>query len=56
VGGSDRDFAAKLTALLRDASMRERLSREALQLVRDRFSFSGVVDSVSALYGRVLGA
>lgn len=56
VGGSDRDFAAKLAALLRDAALRERLSGEALRLVRERFSFSGVVDSVSALYGRVLGA
>lgn len=53
---SDRDFAAALALLLRDDKLRERLRAEALRLVRAEYSFSGVVASVSGLYGRLLGS
>lgn len=54
VASSDRDFAAKTALLLKDAALRARLSGKALELVERKFSFEGVVSTVSGIYRRLL--
>lgn len=52
--GSDGEFAAAAERLLGDPALRSRLAAAALALVKDRFSFAGVVSSVSGVYDKVL--
>ncbi|PKM97260.1 MAG: hypothetical protein CVU79_09275 [Elusimicrobia bacterium HGW-Elusimicrobia-3] len=52
--GSDGEFAAAAARLLGDPALRERLAAAALELVKNRFSFSDVVSSVSGVYAGVL--
>ncbi|MBI4351987.1 MAG: glycosyltransferase, partial [Elusimicrobia bacterium] len=51
---SDRDFAAKTALLLKGAALRARLSAGALELVKRKFSFEGVLSTISGIYRRVL--
>lgn len=52
--GSDVKFAAAAARLLGDPALRARLAAAALELVKNKFSFSGVVSSVSGVYDKVL--
>lgn len=56
VADSDADFAAKTLLLLRDAALRASLSAAALELVKEKYSFDGVIKTVSAVYRQVLDA
>lgn len=51
---SDREFAARAALLLKDPALRARLAAKALELTERKFSFKGVISTVSELYRRVL--
>lgn len=53
---TDSGLAAAAAALLRDPGLSARLAREALALVRGRFSFGGVIETLCSVYGKVLDA
>ncbi|MGD9641533.1 MAG: glycosyltransferase family 4 protein [Elusimicrobiales bacterium] len=50
----DGEFAAAVERLLGDPALRARLAAAALKLVKEKFSFAGVVSSVNGVYAKVL--
>lgn len=52
--GNVRELHARLTALWSDPPLRERLGREALRTVRERFTLDAHCKGLRALYDRVL--
>ncbi len=53
---SDKELAAQTTRLLGDAALRARLAAAAVELVKNEFSFGGVVATVADIYRKVIHA